>query len=69
MTKIRGNRDGRGGRNDSYRIGSRPSVPRPQAVREVEAGKHPGTHVVKINNRKYLRDNPDGSTKDNINQP
>jgi hypothetical protein len=29
---------------------------------------HSGTHVLKINNRKYLRDNPDGSTKDNINQ-
>lgn len=68
MTKIRGNQDGPGGRNESYRVGSRKSVPRPQAVREVEAGRHAGTHVVRINNRKYLRDNPDGSTKDNINQ-
>lgn len=68
MSRIRGNRDGPGGRNESYRIGSRPSVPRAQAVREVEAGKHRDTHVVKINNRKYLRDNPDGSSKDNINR-
>lgn len=67
MTRIRGNRDGPGGRNETYRIGPRKSVSRSQAVREVEAGQHPGTHVVKINNRKYLRDDPDGSARDNIN--
>jgi hypothetical protein len=67
MTNIRGNRDGPGGRNESYRIGRR-TVSRPEAVREVEAGKHPGAHTVKINGRKYVRDNPDGSTKDNVNQ-
>ena len=68
MSKIRGNRDGPGGRNETYRIGSRTEVPRTQAVREVEAGRHQDTHVVKINRRKYLRDNPDGSHKDNINR-
>lgn len=67
MTKIRGNRDGPGGRNETYRIGSRAEVPRAQAVREVDAGKHPGAHTVKINGRKYVRDDPDGSTKDNVN--
>lgn len=68
MGKIRGNNDGPGGRNESYRIGSRPHVSRPQAVREVEAGKHPDNHVVRVNGRKYVRDNPDGSKKDNVNQ-
>jgi len=68
MGRIRGNNDGPNGRNESYRIGSRPHVPRPQAVREVKAGKHPGNHVVKINGREYVRDNPDASTKDNVNQ-
>jgi len=68
MTKIRGNRDGENRRNETYQIGNRPSVPRSQAVREVEAGKHPGAHVVKVDGRKYVRDNPDSSKRDNVNQ-
>lgn len=68
MTKIIGNNDGPGGRNDTYKIGSRSSVKRTDAVKEVEQGKHPGAHVVKINNRKYVRDNPDYSKKDNVNR-
>jgi hypothetical protein len=68
MTKIIGNNDGPGGRNETYKIGSRPKVPRPQAVKEVEQGKHPDAHVVKINGRKYVRDNPDSSKKDNVNR-
>jgi len=68
MTKIIGNNDGLGGRNDSYKIGSRKSVPRRTAVKEVKNGEHPGAHVVKINNREYVRDNPDSSTKDNVNR-
>lgn len=68
MAKIKGNNDGPGGRNDSYQIGSRKKVPRPQAVKEVEQGKHEGYHIVKINNKKYVRDNPDKSKKDNVNQ-
>lgn len=68
MTRIRGNNDGPNGRNESYRIGKRHHVPRMKAVKEVEAGKHPDAHIVKINNRKYVRDNPDSSKKDNVNQ-
>lgn len=68
MTKIIGNNDGPGGRNETYKIGSRPEVPRPQAVREVKDGKHPGAHVVRINDRDYVRDNPDSSTRDNVNR-
>lgn len=68
MTRIRGNNDGPGGRNESYRIGSRTHVSRPQAVSEVKAGLHPGAHIVKINGREYVRDNPDSSTRDNVNQ-
>jgi len=29
---------------------------------------HPGAHVVKVNEREYVRDNPDFSMKDNINR-
>lgn len=68
MTKIRGNNDGPGGRNETYKIGNRSSVPRRQAVREVEQGHHPGAHTVKINGQKYVRDNPDNSTRDNVNR-
>lgn len=68
MTKIIGNNDGKGGRNDTYKIGGRKNVKRTDAVKEVEAGKHPGAHVVKINNRKYVCDNPDNSKKDNVNR-
>ena len=68
MTKIIGNNDGPGGRNETYKIGPRKSVSRKQAVREVEAGKHRGAHTVKISGQKYVRDNPDRSTRDNVNR-
>lgn len=68
MTKIKGNNDGPGGRNESYHIGSRKEVPRPVAVKEVKAGKHPDAHVVKVNGQEYVRDNPDSSVKDNVNR-
>jgi len=68
MTKIIGNNDGPGGRNESYQIGNRKNVPRTQAVKEVEQGLHPGAHTVKINGKKYVRDNPDSSKSDNVNR-
>lgn len=68
MTKIKGNNDGPGGRNETYKIGARAEVPRAVAVKEVKAGKHPDAHVVKINGSEYVRDNPDSSTKDNVNR-
>ncbi len=68
MTKIKGNNDGPNGRNETYKIGPRPEVPRVQAVNEVKQGLHPDAHVVKINGREYVRDNPDGSKRDNVNR-
>ena len=68
MTKIIGNNDGPGGRNESYKIGGRKNVRRTEAVKEVELGKHPDAHVIKVNGRKYVRDNPDSSIKDNVNR-
>lgn len=68
MAKIKGKNDGPGGRNEHYDIGSRKDVPRRNAVAEVKRGEHDGVHIVKINGREYLRDNPDGSTSDNINR-
>ena len=68
MTKIKGNRDGKGGRNETYNIGKRKNVARKVVVKEVEQGKHSGAHVVKIGGEKYVRDNPDQSKKDNVNR-
>lgn len=68
MTKIIGNNDGPGGRNESYKIGDRKKVSRKVAVKEVEKGKHAGAHVVKVGWQKFVRDNPDHSKKDNVNR-
>ena len=67
MTKIRGNQDGPGGRNETYNIGSRKNVPRKGVVKEIKAGKHVGASVYKRNGQEYARDNPDNSKKDNVN--
>ena len=68
MSKIIGNNDGKGGRNETYKIGTRPRVTRPTAVKEVEKGLHSGSHIIKKNGQKYVRDNPDQSKKDNVNR-
>ena len=68
MTKIIGNNDGPGGRNETYNIGKRKNVSRKQVVREIKEGKHPDAHVIKVNRREYARDNPDHSKKDNVNR-
>jgi len=68
MSKIKGNQDGPGGRNDTYDIGSRKSVPRREVVREVKDGRHPDAHVIEVNRREYVRDNPDNSRRDNVNR-
>ncbi len=68
MTKIVGNNDGPGGRNETYKIGSRAAVKRTEVVKEIKQGKHPDAHVVKINGREYARDNPDYSKSDNVNR-
>lgn len=68
MTKIIGNNDGPNGRNETYKIGSRKEVSRSEAVKEVKQGKHPDAHIVKVNGREYVRDNPDHSKKDNVNR-
>lgn len=68
MTNIKGKNDGPGGRNEHYDIGARKGVPRRNAVAETKRGEHAGAHVVKVNGREYVRDNPDISVKDNVNR-
>lgn len=67
MSKIKGRQDGVGGRNEHYDIGSRKNVKRSVAVKEVEAGLHPEFHIYKRGRRKFIRDNPDDSVNDNVN--
>lgn len=67
MSKIKGNQDGENGRNETYEIGNRKEVPRKQAVQEVKDGKHEGYHIYKRGDEEFIRDNPDKSTKDNVN--
>lgn len=68
VTKIKGNNDGKNGRNETYTIGKRKAVKRKTVVKEVKQGKHPGTHVVRVKGQDYVRDNPDSSKKDNVNR-
>ncbi|MFA9231107.1 MAG: DUF3892 domain-containing protein [Microgenomates group bacterium] len=68
MSKITGKNDGPGGRNEHYDVAGRLNVPRRNIVAEIKRGEHPGTHVVKINDREYARDNPDTSKSDNVNK-
>ncbi|SEP43991.1 DUF3892 domain-containing protein [Pseudomonas sp. Snoq117.2] len=65
---IRGNGDGKNGENQSYTIPGRGNVPRPQLVREVEAGKHPYFGIVTRNGTPYVRANPDGRKGNNVDQ-
>lgn len=68
MTKIRGRNDGPNGRNEHYDIGSRKNVPRRNVVAEIKRGEHPDAHIYERSGREYARDNPDSTTKDNINR-
>ena len=68
MSRIRGKQDGPGGRNEHYDIGRRKDVPRRTAVKEVKDGLHPDSHVIRVGDREYVRDNPDGSKSDNVNR-
>ncbi len=68
MREIKGNRDGENGRNETYDIGNRKNVPREQVVKEVKEGSHKGYHIYTRDGEEYVRDNPDSSTKDNVNR-
>ncbi|MCB9811190.1 DUF3892 domain-containing protein [Candidatus Nomurabacteria bacterium] len=67
QTRIRGNRDGLNRRNESYNFKGR-NYSRSKMVKRVERGLHPENMVVKINNRKYVKDKPDSSKRDNVNR-
>jgi hypothetical protein len=64
---IKGNHDGENGRNDSYAIPGRGTVPRRNLVREVESGQHPDFSIYKTHGQEYIRANPDSSQDNNVN--
>lgn len=63
---IHGNEDGKGGRNKTYTIPGRGTVPRRTLVKEVESGKHPNHSIYKREGQKYLRANPNLTNSDNV---
>jgi hypothetical protein len=63
MTRFKGRRDGPGGRNEHYDIGSRKIVPLRKLVEEIKRREHPGAQ---INGREHVRDNRDSSTANNV---
>lgn len=66
MTRIRGKQDGPNGRNEHY-VYKGKTYSRPDMVKKVE-NQGLGAHVIKVNGRKYVRDNPEGNKQDNVNQ-
>jgi hypothetical protein len=65
---VRGLQDDPNSRNEHYHILGRGVVPRRNAVAIKKRGGLPGVEIITRNGREYLRDIPDRSTRDNINQ-
>lgn len=69
MANITGKQDGKNGRNEHYDVGkNRKNVPRNVVVKEVEKGMHQQHHIYERAGQKYVRDNPEGNKKDNVNR-
>lgn len=66
MARLKGNGGGKNGENTSYTKGNGQTVSRPKAVKDTERGLNPDYHVIKVNNVKYVRANPNGSSSDNV---
>lgn len=67
-SSISGNGGGTGGGNNSYTIDGRGIITRLQMVKEIKLGKHPDTHIVKVNGKEFARNNPNHDKPDNINE-
>jgi hypothetical protein len=63
---ITGRMENKKGANTHYRLSDGSIVTRALAVRMREKGLLKEYHIVKINNVRYLRDNPDPRVEDNI---
>ncbi len=65
MSKIKATKEDSSGRNIEFNVGGKIKK-LPEVIKEVKRGDHPGYHVVEINGRKYIRANPDKSSKNNV---
>lgn len=67
VRRITGRRENNTGGNTHYKIDGQ-IVSRVEAVKMVKAGELSGYHVMKVNGKTYLRDNPDKRKSDNIDE-
>lgn len=65
---IKGNQDGKGGRNETYTIHGRGTVARKKLAKEVKDGKHPNFSTYERDGETFVRANPDDSSKNNVNE-
>ena len=68
MVRINGRRESKSGANTHYRLTTGKTVTRVQGIKLEKQGKLDGYHVMKRNGIEYLRDDPDKSTRDNIDE-
>ncbi len=65
--KIRGNKDGYNGENQSYRIPGRSAfIPREKLVDEVKQGKHPNHAIYTRDGEEFVRAKPDAKQANNV---
>lgn len=64
---IKGAQKSASGGNETYDVNGA-EMQREDVVKKVESGEISGYHIYERNGKKYIRDNPDSLTSDNVNQ-
>lgn len=65
--KVRVTRETTSGLNTHFSVPGKPEITRGQFAREIEAGLHPGYHVMRdVEGRKIPRSNPDKKPGNNL---
>ena len=65
QVKVKVIKESRTGKNTHFDVGGKPKT-RGQFADEIEKGKHPDYHIVRINGERIPRSNPDGNTDNNL---
>lgn len=69
MSELREGKKSASGGNKTYiDTRTKKEISREEAVKRVKEGKYPKSHIYRLNGKKFVRDNPDRSKKDNINK-
>ena len=66
--KITGRGENDTGGNTRYQINNNKTVSRPKGVSMAKKGQLPDYHVMKVNNKEYLRANPDSRRGNNVDE-